>query len=174
MREKSLSSNAPLDWKHSIPTITRMTDRLGKAAEIWREQRLPSREALDAIPVAFRMATEPRDVIITSVMALLCCAPDRINEVFALPVNCEVEEAVDGKTMYALRWAGSKGHHDFLKPIVQVMADTAKTALERLRRHTAQARTIAAWYESTRPSCTCLPVTSGSATWTSPGKTSST
>lgn len=147
IRSKRLSDRIPVDWRHGVARPAHMNYRLGADSAAWREERLPSRETLDAIPVAFDLASEPRDVILTSVMALLCCAPDRINEVFALPLDCEVEENVDGKVIYGLRWAGSKGHHDFLKPIIHVMADTAKTALARLRKHTAQARTTAAWYE---------------------------
>ncbi len=108
---------------------------------------MPSDEALQALPQAFRKAKEPRDVIPTAVMALLACAPSRVNEVLALPCDCEIKPLTEGDEGYMLRWAGSKGHHDFAKGIPAVMADVAREAIERLRKHTTEARRIAAWYE---------------------------
>ncbi|WP_019995504.1 hypothetical protein [Aureimonas ureilytica] len=143
LRENNLAANAPIDWKH------------GQEWELYnkrsRDERraalMPSDEALQALPRSFRKATEPRDVIATSVMALLACAPSRINELFALHHDCEIKPLTDGDEGYMLRWAGSKGHHDFVKGIPAVMADVAREALARLKKHTAEARRIAAWYE---------------------------
>ncbi|KQS85325.1 hypothetical protein ASG32_18970 [Methylobacterium sp. Leaf361] len=89
-------------------------------------------------------------------MALLACAPSRVNEVFALPFDCEIKPLTEGDDSFMLRWAGSKGQHDFAKGIPAVMADVAKEAIERLREHTTEARRIAAWYEK-YPDCLYLP-----------------
>jgi hypothetical protein len=55
-----------------------------------------------------------------------------------------------------LKWPGSKRHEDFAKAIPQVMSDLARTAIERLRIATAEAREIAAWYER-NPNSLYLP-----------------
>jgi hypothetical protein len=148
LRTKRLSDRIPIRWKHGLKGWRRSPTRIGKEADERREAKLPSKEALDAIPLAYELASEPRDVIVTSVMALLFCAPDRINEIFALPERCEVEEMLDGKRAFGLRWAGSKGFSDHIKLILGVMVDVAKDAIKRLRKHTAEPRRIAAWYEA--------------------------
>lgn len=42
---------------------------------------MPTPEALDALAQACLLATDPQDVLTTSVAAILCSAPERINEV---------------------------------------------------------------------------------------------
>jgi hypothetical protein len=152
LRANHLSDRIPIRWNHKMVGHKQRFTRMGKDAQARREAKLPSKEVLEAIPLAYRLAREPRDVILTSVMALLFCAPDRINEIFALPEKCEVEEIVDGKPVFGLRWAGSKGFHDHVKLILETMVDVAKDAIKRLRKHTAEARRIAAWYEADRGS----------------------
>jgi len=156
LRTKFLSDRIPIAWKHGVPRDKMRNSRIGREADAHRERKLPSMEVLDAIPQAYRLAKEKRDVILTSILALLCCAPDRINEVLALPENCEVEEILDGRAAYALRWPGSKGHPDHVKLILAIMVDVAKDAIGRLRKHTAEARQIAGWYEA-NPSMLYLP-----------------
>lgn len=133
-------------WRHGI-VASGYTNRTGPAAEARRQARLPSAGVLEAIPKAFRRAQEPRDVIITSLLAILCAAPDRLNEVLVMPVDCEVEAELGGSTAYGLRWAGSKGFADHVKWIAPPMVDTVKEALRRIRKHTEGARRIALWYE---------------------------
>lgn len=143
LREKNLAAHAPIDWKHDQEWLFYRRSAIDER----RVALLPSEEALQALPQAFRKAKEPRDIIPTAVMALLACAPSRINEVFALPFDCEIKPLTEGDEGYMLQWAGSKGHRDFAKGIPAVMADVAKAAIERLRKHTVEARRIAAWYE---------------------------
>ena len=143
LREKNLAAYAPIDWQHGQEWQGRKRSTIDKR----RAAAMPSNEALLALPLAFRRAREPRDVILTAVMALLACAPSRINEVFGLPFDCEIKPLTEGDDGFMLRWAGSKGHCDFAKAIPAIMADVAKEAIERLRENTAEARRIAAWYE---------------------------
>lgn len=143
LREKNLAVHAPIEWRHGLEW--QWCKR--SAVDERRAALMPSDEALQALPQAFRKAKEPRDVIPTAVMALLACAPSRVNEVFALPFDCEIKPLTEGDEGYMLRWAGSKGYHDFAKGVPTVMADVAQEAIERLRKHTTDARRIAAWYE---------------------------
>jgi hypothetical protein len=59
--------------------------RVGKEFDQRREEKMPSSLALDTLPKAFRLATEPSDVLFCSVAAILCAAPERINEVWTSP-----------------------------------------------------------------------------------------
>lgn len=131
--------------------------RVGKEYEARKRAKMPSPEALDALAQAFLLASEPQDVLTTSVAAILCSAPERINEVMVLAEACEIEQTgKDGKQYLGLRWAGSKGYSDHIKLILPGMADVVRTALARIREHTAAARHMAKWYED-NPSKIYLP-----------------
>ncbi|MFS8980194.1 hypothetical protein PO002_38050 [Cupriavidus necator] len=139
---------APLhNWRY--PRTRRAArGKIGPDFERRRRDRMPSPEALNALAQAFHSAVEPRDVLITSITAIMCSAPERINEVLALPVDCEVEQlANDGRKYLGLRWAGSKGAADHIKWILPGMADVVRDALARIRRITDPARAMARWYE---------------------------
>lgn len=139
---------APLhNW--SYPRARKATSgRVGPEFEQRRQAKMPDQAALDGLAQAFHLATEPRDILITSVSAILCSAPERINEVMALPDNCEVEQSgKDERVHLGLRWAGSKGASDHIKWILPGMADVVREALTRIRRITESAREMARWYE---------------------------
>ena len=82
---------APLEWKSPIkkPGITHAA-RVGKDFDELRARMLPSPEALAALAHIFRDATKPVDVLVASIMAILCAAPSRIGEVFLLSADCGV------------------------------------------------------------------------------------
>ena len=146
LREKNLAPYAPIEWRHGLQWQHRVAQTT-KAANERREARLPSADALRALPEAFRVAKEPRDVIATSLVALLSCAPSRINEALSLRSDCEIQPMAQNEEGYLLRWAGSKGYPDFAKAIPAVMADVAAEAIARLKQYTSEARAVAAWYE---------------------------
>ena len=110
---------------------------------------MPSQAALDALPKVFRLATEPVDVIVSSVAALLCASPDRISEVLMLPENCEVRQKKnkDGGEVYGLRWWPAKGAEPMVKWVVPSMASVVQEAIEKIRAVTEPARRVAKWYE---------------------------
>lgn len=147
LRKHNLSAVAPLDWQHGIAYGATHTSRIGPEADERRAAKLPSQEVLHAVADAFRIATEPGDVILTSIVALLCCAPDRINEILRLSVDCEIPPLTKDDPGYMLRWPGSKGFQDGAKAIPDLMAPIARQAIMRLRQHTNEARLIATWYE---------------------------
>jgi|GEM_PF-205407 len=140
----------PFVWRNPIKKPDDQNIKVGAKAEARREQMLPSTEALDALGHAFHMAVQPEDVIITSIAALMTCSPDRINELFRLPVNCESEVMHKGELRYGLRWWPSKGAEPMVKPIVRCMVETAKDAIQRILKHTGEARRMALWYEEHR------------------------
>ena len=109
---------------------------------------MPSRAALEALPKTFYMATQPNDVMFSSIAAILCSAPDRINEVLLLTENCEVyDKTSSGKDVYGLRWQPAKGADPMVKWIIPSMAPVVAEAITKIRHLTAGARRIAQWYE---------------------------
>lgn len=146
----------PIQWKNPIRRPNDAT-RVGKEFDERRAKKMPSAAALEAIPTAFRMAIEPEDVIYSAVAAILCSAPDRINEVLLLPVDCEVNQKKrDGDIAYGLRWWPAKGADPMVKWVVPSMVEVVKESISRIRGITAEARSIAAWYEK-HPSEIYLP-----------------
>lgn len=135
-------------WKSPLKRGNRTRNRVGKQFDEDRNNKLPAPGALDALCKVFHIATEPADVIIASTGALLTTSPGRINEVFALRANCEVEKTdSDGNTQYGIRWYPSKGAEPYVKYIGATMVDIAKLAIQRLREQTQSARDVAKWYE---------------------------
>lgn len=138
----------PVNW-HSH--IKRPGDavRVGKEFDERRKEKMPSQAALDALPQVYRMATEPADVIVSSVAAILCASPDRISEVLILPVDCEVwqKDRHTGKDVYGLRWWPAKGADPMVKWIIPSMAGVVQEAIRKIRKVTDEARQVAKWYE---------------------------
>ncbi len=140
---------APIRWRNHLKR-PEDTVRVGKKFDERRQSKMPSQVALDALPKVFRLATEPVDVIVSSVAALLCASPDRISEVLMLPENCEVRQknSRNGEEAYGLRWWPAKGAEPMVKWVVPSMTSVVQEAIDRIRGLTAEARNIARWYEA--------------------------
>ncbi len=130
--------------------------RVGQEFDRRRHEKLPSPAALEALANAFRVAVEPVDVLVSSVAAVLCSAPERINEVLHLPTDCEVRRRDKGDMVYGLRWWPSKGAAPQVKWLVPSMASVVREAIAKIRQQTDEARRIARWYEQ-RPRNLYLP-----------------
>ncbi|PPD11976.1 hypothetical protein [Methylophilus sp.] len=74
-------TSAILTWRSPIKRPID-TVRVGKEFDLRRAEKLPSEAALDALPKIFNLATDPKDVIYSSIGAILCSAPDRIDKDF--------------------------------------------------------------------------------------------
>lgn len=122
-----------------------------------RQQRLPDHDALYALAEIFNRDLDPadervqRDIITTSAMALLLCAPSRGQEIFRLPVNL-VFETVDkfGKEQLGLRLQASKGFGAYVKWVWSGMVPVAERAIELVRAITEDARKLARHLEDPR------------------------
>ena len=138
----------PTRWRNPL---RRPSDavRVGKEADERRLAKMPSQAALDALPQVFQLATSPGDVLVSSVIAILCSAPDRISEVLQLPVNCEVRQQREGseEPAYGLRWWPAKGAAPMVKWVVPTMTGVVEAAIAKIRRLTDEARDVARWYE---------------------------
>lgn len=139
----------PVRWRNHLKR-PEDTVRVGKEFDERRQSKMPSQTALDALPKVFRLATEPGDVIVSSVAALMCASPDRISEVLMLPENSEVRHSngKGGSDSYGLRWWPAKGAHPMVKWIVPSMVTVVQEAISRIRDLTNDARNIARWYEA--------------------------
>lgn len=139
---------APVRWRNHLKR-PEDTVRVGKEFDERRQSKMPSQAALDALPKVFRLATEPVDVIVSSVAALLCASPDRISEVLMLPESCEVRQknGRDGDETYGLRWWPAKGAEPMVKWVVPSMASVVQEAIQKIRTMTEPARLVAKWYE---------------------------
>jgi len=147
LSDKRLTKIAP-DWKNPIKRPPDTT-RVGKEADDLRNEKMPSEAGLEALPEIFNKATSPHELLTSSIIALLICAPNRINEVFLLPYDCEVvQKDTEGTEQYGLRWFPAKGAAPMIKWIIPSMSDIAKKAIRRLKKVTKQAREVCNWYDT--------------------------
>lgn len=146
MSENRLTA-VPLSWRSAIKRPLD-TVRVGQEFDKRRTEKMPSQAALEALPKTFQIATQPKDVLFSSIAAILCSAPDRINEVLLLAESCEVHDKTSGgKDAYGLRWQPAKGADPMVKWIIPSMAPVVAEAIAKIRRLTEDARRIAQWYE---------------------------
>ncbi|MFM0241361.1 integrase [Paraburkholderia phytofirmans] len=133
-------------WVHGMKRPRELGSRISKEALDARQEKLPSAAVLRALGGIFQEAVQPADVAVSSYLAVMLCAPERINEVLRLARNCLVEGdgRFDGKL--GLRWAGSKGAKDTTKWLPTQMVPVARQAISNLLKVTAPAKNIAAWY----------------------------
>lgn len=145
-----------IDWKNPIKRPAGGS-RVGKEADDNRNKKMPSKAGLEALPEIFNKAVTTYEQLTTSMIALLICAPNRVNEIFLLPYDCEVtQKDSDGVNQYGLRWLPAKGAPPMIKWIIPSMVDVAKEAITRIKTATAQAREVALWYEK-NPNSLYLP-----------------
>lgn len=145
------------DWKNPV-RHKRNESRIGHEFDKARAEKLPSAAALEALPRIFRLAEETPFVLVSSIAALLCSAPDRINEVLVLPNFCEVRQKnSDGSEAYGLRWWPAKGAEPMVKWILPSMVEVVVEALKKIREFTERAREVARWYEQNPDKIFLLP-----------------
>ncbi|KOQ67374.1 integrase [Stenotrophomonas maltophilia] len=138
----------PLRWFNSIPRPTEANGRVGDEFEAARQAKLPSPRSLECLALAFRAASEPADLFITSAAGIMCSAPDRVNEVLLLRAEPEVTTArPDASPAYGLRFWPSKGADPMVKWVVPSMSSVVREAVRRLNDLSAEARRVARWYE---------------------------
>lgn len=133
-------------WEHGLQKPRELGSRISKEALKARQEKMPSAAALRALGGIFQDAIAPRDVLVSSSMALMTCAPERVNEVLRLTRNCVEKGGGRFDGHIGLRWAGSKGAPDTMKWLPKVMTQVAEKAIENLLRVSQPAQKIAAWY----------------------------
>ena len=142
------------DW---VPIFTRNPAKNSRLKPQRARANL-SDDEIGALADAFCAAKTPTDQVITSILAILCCAPARIGEVFALPIDAEVVDNPaadirgddvpfdeDVRFPYGLRWWPEKSGPPTVKFVAAEMVPIAQQALQRIRIHTHDARKTASW-----------------------------
>jgi len=146
LREKEFLIMQSLLWKSPL-RAQEASNRLTKTAQEAREAKLPDEESLNAIAEIFALPDDQlseMDLFISSVFALLMCAPSRVTEILTLPADCEIREADrEGKLRYGLSFYSVKGFGGNVKWIPEVMVPVAEIAIRRLRTLSEIARTYA-------------------------------
>lgn len=129
---------SPFDW-----SVGNTNARLKSRINQFDDDRNFTTDELEAVAEAFVRAKTPRQQIITAVLALLCCAPARISEILALPVDCDVVLDPGDGYQAGLRWWPKKGGAPQVKFIPKAMVPVAQEALKRIKLHTDSARRLA-------------------------------
>jgi hypothetical protein len=137
-------------WRNPIARAKEDRNQTGIKAKERREKKLPSEEALMALAEIFAInPTAPLDIFTSSTFAITMCAPSRISEVLALPVDCEVEEVDSkGRVRYGWRFYSAKDFEGNIKWIPTEMVGIAKEAIKRLTQLTEEPRKLAKWIET--------------------------
>lgn len=142
----------PTSWRASIPSAQNRRSRIGCHFDEERSKKLPSSSALEALAEIFSStSTDSREITVSSICALMLCAPDRISEALHLPLDCVTPDWTDpltGEKGTGLRWFPLKGAAPMIKTIIPSMRDIAKRAVAQLRSVSEPARLVARWYES--------------------------
>lgn len=119
----------------------------------------------DAFHIAGEIGTDrditDRDILTTSILALMFCAPCRIEETTILPFDLEVEDGEENSpaddilpfdqnvnyrgwfSRYGVRWWPVKGGPPQVKFVVEEMVPVAKEAIKRLRKLSEKGRALA-------------------------------
>ena len=136
-------------WRHPLKRPEEGA-RVGREFDERRHEKMPSPASLHALAKVFHLATDPCDVLVSAMAAIMCAAPDRINEVLTLRIDCETSQAVHStnESAYGLRWWPSKGAEPMIKWVVNSMAGVVQEAIQKTRRATDEARAVARWYEA--------------------------
>ena len=149
---------APFQWKHGVRKPKDRTEEIGANAREWRDKKLPSPEAYNALAHVFRNAETVADRLFSAVCAICISIPIRAHEVLQLREDCEVKATIsDGEiSAYGIRvWPG-KGQPPQVKWVPTQMASVVQEAVQRLRDMCANARGVAKWYEQ-NPGVLWLP-----------------
>lgn len=139
----------PINWKNFIRR-PHGPDKIGEEFDARRKEKMPSEASLNALPEIFLNASEPMDILVSSIAAILLSSPDRISEVLSLPLKCEFEQKTEAskEVKYGIRWWPAKGAEPMIKWIIPSMTVVVKSAIEKIRDITEDARKIAKWYEN--------------------------
>jgi hypothetical protein len=133
-------------WNHGLKKPADVGSRISKEALKARQEKLPSRAALKALGAIYRDSIGAPDVLVSSALAIMLCAPERINEVVRLERNCMVLGEGEYSGFLGIRWKGSKNFADSIKWLPSEMTDVARGALLNLHRITEFGHRISSWY----------------------------
>lgn len=154
LADNGIVSSAAHFWTHRYHGDLSYENQNGAfASNEAKDKKLPDQDALLAIGAVFSrgydQSLEDVDVMVTSITALLLCAPMRISEIRRFRTDCLAHDLdKDGKTQYYLKYWVPKTKEFCRKPIPETMAETAIEAVRRLTELTEEARRLARYMET--------------------------
>lgn len=109
MREAQIL-RVPFEWAPPLARSNRAgaSRRTRTKADDTRSRPLTTDE-VTAIATAFHRAKSPKEQVATSILALLCCVPARIEELLELPADTEVLKHPGQGYRSGIRWWPKKG-----------------------------------------------------------------
>jgi len=132
LREKQLVPTLCV-WVSPFKKPVILTEDLGEAGEVHRQNKLPSNEDMLAVADVFALADDTESRFYSSIMILLMVAPSRVSEVLRLSANCiQWEVDGEGESQMFLRWNAAKGKRSTKKWIIPAMHDVVQEAVKRL------------------------------------------
>lgn len=140
-------------WKNPFTGTNSYAFRNGEHASFEiKANKVADQDSLLAIADVFgrghSQTLEDGDVMITSITAVLLCAPLRINELLRFRTDCLASDIdKDGKTQQYLQLFVPKTKDFVRKPITATMAETAVEAVSRLKTITEEGRRLALYME---------------------------
>ena len=143
LREKQLVPTLGV-WVSPFKKPVILTEDLGEAGEVHRQNKLPSNEDMLSVADVFALADDAESRFYSSVMIFLMVAPSRVSEVLKLSVNCiQWEVDGEGESQMFLRWNAAKGKRATKKWIIPAMHDVVQEAVKRLIEIGKSARDVA-------------------------------
>ncbi len=135
-------------WRSALKA-DRDRGRVSLEAKKKEKENLPDPELVKKIGQVFSSCpTNPRDIITTSLCAIMLPLPVRIGEVLNLPVECLVEDKLqDGRPALGVRFHVEKNGIPKVKHVQPEMAPIIREAVSRLRALGEEARRIAKFHE---------------------------
>lgn len=126
--DKRIVTTLP-DWKSPYRKQKDKIEKLDDESKKWREERCPSMHQMLSIADCFARAESVKDRYFTSVLVLLCFAPNRGHELNSLTKH-SLQKNDDGK--YFVLWQSGKGFGETKKWVPTTMVDIVKEAFNRL------------------------------------------
>ena len=116
------------------------------------QQKLLSTDELDAVIRLFNQALTAEEKIVAGLLALLCCAPMRVEELLLISRNVDCYLDPGDNLQSGLVWRPKKGGIPGLKYVPSGMVVVAKRALQMIKDATQEAHETAAQLAANNPS----------------------
>jgi hypothetical protein len=152
---KHALAKARIYFKNPHPRVSHVTKTDEKSRKK-RAEKMPSEELIDAVIAMsdiVRGRGDDRDILRSSVVEALMCAPWRINEFLTLLADCVRRQTFtdpatqERRETFGFAYAGSKGAHDNVKRVPSPMVEVAERAMADILRITQPSRDAALWME---------------------------
>lgn len=143
--------NRPYKWsppKQVRKITSRKTENRLKSKS---QDKILSTDELDAVIHLFNRASTQEEKIVGGILALLCCAPMRAEELLLIPRDVDVMLDPGDNLQSGLVWRPKKGGIPGLKYVPSGMVDVANRALKMIKAETQKAHDLATHLMANNP-----------------------